>query len=406
MKAEIRNEKWFRDLRIFLIKKFVTAMIFIYIFSQLTNAIYINLFQPLMRDVLQVREIGFTGESFGSMIELLFAAAWNFLSGMISPFLQSRGNQFLTETLGTRMIAPEFIAQYGEVMVRIYYVTIITIVVLQLVLTLFPYALMCWVYSKSITAKVQEIRQLEKERNQEETRKRNLLFSDIVHDVKTPITTIVGYSRAINDGVVKEESKKQDYLNTIYMKSLRISELITMLFEFVKLDSDGFTLHKETLDLAELLRENVIALYTDYEDKGLYLDFDITDDICTVTVDRLQMSRVITNLLTNSIRYSKAGDKVFISMETIRKDKPYYLITVADSGLEISRDFAEHIFEPFSRSDEARQTTSGGSGLGLSIAHKVAEMHGGELSLNLDYGNGFTKAFQIYVPLPEQAEDA
>lgn len=399
MNAEVRGEKWFRELRIFLIQKFITAMFVIYVASQFTSTLYVRVFQPLMQNVLQVREIGFAGESIGSMVELLVAALWSLLSRMISPVLQDRGNQILSQTLGAKVMAPEFIAQYGDGMVRIYYTAIVTIIILQLVITILPYALMCWWYSKSIAAKVNEIRMMEKERNKEETRKRNLLFSDIVHDVKTPITTIVGYSRALNDGVITEEGKKHDYLNAIYMKSLRISELITMLFEFVKLDSEGFTLHKETLDLAELLRENVIALLADYEDKGLWLDFDIPDDICTVHVDRIQMSRVITNLLTNSIRYSKSGDKVFISMETVQEDKDYYLISVADSGLQIPRDFAEHIFEPFSRSDEARQTTSGGSGLGLSIAHKVAEMHGGELSLDLDYGNGYTKAFQIRVPM-------
>ena len=104
-------------------------------------------------------------------------------------------------------------------------------------------------------------------------------------------------------------------------------------------------------------------------------------------LDPVQMTRAITNLLNNAIRYGKDGGRVLVRLED-------YVITVADDGMEIDREFAEHIFEPFSRADKAR-STAGGSGLGLSIAYKIVQMHGGELRLRLDYGQGYTKAFQI-----------
>lgn len=401
MKKNERAEKELRSIWVFLVKRFVTAMIVIYISSQLVNALYTNVFTRIMRDVLQIGQVSYSGESLGAMFEMLFATAWGMASRMFPPFITNLGNSILRRVIGNNFHVPAFIVQYGDTMVRLYYLTVLVLIALQLVITLMPYVLMGWWYSKGVAEKINQLRLLDQKRTKEEEKRRNLLFSDIVHDVKTPITTIVGYSRALNDGVIKDDSKKQDYLNSIYMKSMRISELITMLFEFVKLDSSGFTLHQENLDLAELLRENVIAVLTDFEEKEIELDFDIIEDPCPAFADRVQMSRVITNLLTNAIRYSKSGDKAFISMQKLEEGQPFYLISVADSGLAISKEFAKNIFEPFSRSDEARQTTSGGSGLGLSIAHKVAEMHGGELKLNLDYGNGYTKAFQLLVPIPE-----
>lgn len=395
-------EKGLHDLRVFLIRRFIGAILFIYVASQFINFWYTRVFLHVMRDVLQVGSISYDGESLLDVIKLLFSSVWRFVSGWFPPFIRTFGDDIASTLTGNRLIVPGYISRYGETMVRAYFMTIFILIVLQLILTLAPYVGMCWWYCKSVSIKMSELREMDKARAAEETRKRNLLFSDIVHDVKTPITTIVGYSRAMNDGVITDEGKKQDYLNSIYLKSLRISELITMLFEFVKLDSSGFKLHKEKLDLAELLRENVIAVFTDFEEKGIEMDFDITEDVCLVSADRVQMSRVITNLLTNAVRYSKEGDKAFISMQVVQDQKPYYLISVADSGLAISPEFAKTIFEPFSRSDEARQTTSGGSGLGLSIAHKVAAMHGGELKVNLEYGDGYTKAFQLSVPMYEE----
>lgn len=107
-------------------------------------------------------------------------------------------------------------------------------------------------------------------------------------------------------------------------------------------------------------------------------------------VDKVHMTRAITNLLHNAVRYGKEGGKALVRLED-------YCFTVADDGMAIDREFAEHIFEPFSRADKARCTT-GGSGLGLSIAHKIVQMHNGELCVKLDYGQGYTKAFQIWMP--------
>lgn len=151
-----------------------------------------------------------------------------------------------------------------------------------------------------------ELLEEEKEQQQAFERRRNLLLSDIAHDIKTPITTICGYSRALSEGVVAEE-KKRSYLDVIYRKSLRMDELLTLLFEYVKLESEGFTLHKERGDLAELVRKMTALLYTDFEDKNITIVTEISEEDTAFEMDALQLGRAVTNLLTNALRYGRAG---------------------------------------------------------------------------------------------------
>ena len=119
---------------------------------------------------------------------------------------------------------------------------------------------------------------------------------------------------------------------------------------------------------------------------------DIPETYIPCDMDSLQIGRAVTNLLTNALRYGKEGGRVLIQLKN-------YTVTVADDGRPIDPAFAGRIFEPFSREDTVR-TTTGGSGLGLSITAKIVEMHGGKISLHTDFGEGYTKAFQIKLEKP------
>lgn len=242
---------------------------------------------------------------------------------------------------------------------------------------------------------IEEVRRLEEEKTayrKDYEKRRNLLLSDIAHDLRTPITTISGYAKALNDGMVIEEHKKREYLAAIENKSNRMNNLINLLYEYVKLDSDNFVLKKEKVDLAELLRENAALLYQDVEEKGMELVVDIPETPCMMVVDSLQISRVITNLINNSIRHNEAGTTITLEFRDNFYGKE---IIIADDGVPIEENVVEHIFEPFAVGDASRRT-KGGSGLGLSIAKRIVEMHGWEIDL---YQNkrGYKKAFIINV---------
>lgn len=240
-----------------------------------------------------------------------------------------------------------------------------------------------------------EVREREKEKEEMDLayeRARNLMLSDIAHDLRTPITTIVGYSRALNDGMVTSEEKRTEYLEAIENKSERMSDLITLLFDYVKLGSDGFKLNFEKVNLSELMRENAALLYSDVEEKGMELIVDIPEEACMVDADSLQISRVITNLITNAIRHNESGTEITLEL---REDSDDIEIIISDNGEIIAEDVATHIFEPFAVGDKSRRT-KGGSGLGLSIAKKIVDMHGWSLAL-FQNRKGYKKAFIINI---------
>ncbi len=376
-----------KELRWFLIKRFLIIMVGIYGSTELLSALYRNVVLPALFLIWKQREIHITSQAgiLELMLELFVFAAADFLPDAVAGIVKT----WIGETLGNA-----FQISVKDVLARgrwglVLQIAFLLVVFVLLFVSILPYLVGAFVYYRMVTRKVNELMEQEKEQQRAFDRKRNLLLSDIAHDIKTPITTICGYSRALSDGVVDRE-REQEYLDAIYAKSMRMSELITLLFEYVKLDSEGYVLHREKLDFAELIRENAAMVYPDYEEKKISVEIDVPEEAVFCEADRLQMGRAVMNLLTNAARYGKPGGKVLIRLRE-------RTLVVADDGLVIEPEFAEHIFEPFTRADKAR-TTHGGSGLGLSISAKVVEMHGGKLELDCAFGKGYTKAFVLRLP--------
>lgn len=376
-----------KELRWFLIKRFLIIMAGIYGSTELLSALYRNVVLPALFLIWKQREIHITSQAgiLELMLELFVFAAADFLPDAVAGIVKT----WIGETLGNA-----FQISVKDVLARgrwglVLQIAFLLVVFVLLFVSILPYLVGAFVYYRMVTRKVNELMEQEKEQQRAFDRKRNLLLSDIAHDIKTPITTICGYSRALSDGVVDRE-REQEYLDAIYAKSMRMSELITLLFEYVKLDSEGYVLHREKLDFAELIRENAAMVYPDYEEKKISVEIDVPEEAVFCEADRLQMGRAVMNLLTNAARYGKPGGKVLIRLRE-------RTLVVADDGLVIEPEFAEHIFEPFTRADKAR-TTHGGSGLGLSISAKVVEMHGGKLELDCAFGKGYTKAFVLRFP--------
>lgn len=376
-----------KELRWFLIKRFLIIMAGIYGSTELLSALYRNVVLPALFLIWKQREIHITSQAgiLELMLELFVFAAADFLPDAVAGIVKT----WIGEALGNA-----FQISVKDVLARgrwgmVLQIAFLLVVFVLLFVSILPYLVGAFVYYRMVTRKVNELMEQEKEQQRAFDRKRNLLLSDIAHDIKTPITTICGYSRALSDGVVDRE-REQEYLDAIYAKSMRMSELVTLLFEYVKLDSEGYVLHREKLDFAELVRENAAMVYPDYEEKKISVEVDVPEETVFCDADRLQMGRAVMNLLTNAARYGKPGGKVLIRLRE-------RTLVVADDGLVIEPEFAEHIFEPFTRADKAR-TTHGGSGLGLSISAKVVEMHGGKLELDCAFGKGYTKAFVLRLP--------
>lgn len=261
------------------------------------------------------------------------------------------------------------------------------------VLLLLPYAIGAVWYARITTEKVRELREKREALQREYERKKNLMLSDIAHDLRTPITTVAGYARALADGLVTDPQKQQTYLEAIQIKSARMEELIQLLFEYAKISSEGFTLDRRQSDLAELVRENAALIYTDVESGGIELEVDIPDEPYPESVDEVQFGRALTNLLSNALRHNSAGARILLSL---RVEADAARIIVADTGEKIAPELAEHLFEPFVMGDESR-SSKGGSGLGLSIASQILQMHGWTLFYSEDIP-GYSKGFVVECP--------
>lgn len=356
----------------------------VYISSELISMLYRNVVLPALFSLVQQQQI--TIERQTGIPKVLVGV----ILYLVLDFLPEGAAGVLRGWLGSTMESSLHIHVNMVPLTGIWgtclKILIFVVFMVLLLITLLPYLTGAFVYYRIVTGKVNELMEQEMEQQRAYARQRNLMLSDIAHDIKTPLTTICGYSKALSDGLVKEE-KQQEYLGAVYAKSMRMSELLTLLFEYVKLDSEGYELHLQKGDFAELVRENTALVYKDFEEKQMELNVELPEEVVAYEMDKLQMGRAVMNLLSNAARYGKTGGKALVRLEE-------RVLTVADDGLEIEPEFAEHIFEPFSRADKARSTT-GGSGLGLSIAARIVEMHGGKLELDCHKTDGYTKAFVL-----------
>ncbi len=373
-----------RTVKWYLIQRFLIALFFVYWGGVLIDLFYRMALNPAVLIFLESQQIEITGNSdvFAWLLQVLFYVLAGFLPPGIRDWVQGKINAAMGSSMRIEVTSPLYSGVWG-VLLRI---LIIGGILGLMIVRLLPYGLGAFYYSRVVTKQFDILLAEEKEEKKAADKKRNLLLSDIAHDIKTPLTTICGYSKALTEGIAQED-KRQVYLEMIYAKAMRMDELITLLFEYVKLDSEGFVLHKRQEDFAELVREMTALLYTEFEEKGMLLVTEIAEERMLLAMDRLQLGRAVTNLLTNALRYGREGGRVLVRLTD-------YELTVADEGEPVDPAFAAHIFEPFARGDKAR-TSKGGSGLGLGIARKIVEMHGGSLSLNLNAEGGYTKAFQI-----------
>ena len=269
------------------------------------------------------------------------------------------------------------------------------------IILLTPYIIGGIVFSISVAREIRRVEREKESEHKKEEERRYLMISNIVHDLKTPMTTVYGYAKALNDGIVPED-RKQEYLEAIMAKTDRTNEVIAMLLDYVKLDSEGFVIKKSKIDLCELLRSCCAFCYTDVESAGCELDINVPEKPLFIAADSVQLSRVITNLITNAIRHNPSGTKIGVTIkcenyataEDVR-------VFVADTGDEIPEELSEHIFEPFVTGDESR-ASGAGTGLGLPLSVKICEMHGFNLRLvqmpeikRYHLGDEYKKVFRI-----------
>ena len=221
------------------------------------------------------------------------------------------------------------------------------------------------------------------------------LISNISHDLKTPITAIKGYVEGIRDGAADTPEKMDKYIRTIYNKATDMDKLIDELFLFSKLDSNSLNYSFAKLNLKDYFEDCVDEISLDLESRGITLAYynHVPEDTIIIA-DPEQLKRVINNIVGNSVKYMAADRPGHIGI--FIKDEPEFVqIEIQDNGKGIAKKELPHIFERCYRTDASRNSSKGGSGLGLSIAKKIIEEHGGKIWANSVEDEGTTMSFVL-----------
>ena len=225
--------------------------------------------------------------------------------------------------------------------------------------------------------------------SQRQINERNMLYSCIAHDLKTPMTSVRGFATALKEGKVKPEEQKEIY-EIIYNKSCYMNELLDTMFAFSKLNTKDYKLSCREIDVCALVRELVAFHYDEYEKKDMDLEIDIPEETIICNVDEKEMKRAISNLLVNAYKHNEKGANILVRVSSHGN---MVKVIIADNGIAIGREEAKTLFEPFAKGDEAR-SGGNGTGLGLAISSMVVQKHGGRLYIEDNIGS-FTKGFVI-----------
>ena len=224
---------------------------------------------------------------------------------------------------------------------------------------------------------------------------RKEFIADVSHELKTPITSIMGYA----DTLLEEEYDKETqskFLSVIASEARRMAKLVTDLLTLSKNDSNKNVIKSELFDLGELVKKCQDKLAIEIKKKNHEVKCFVTADVPLVYANKDDIERVILNILTNSIKYTKDGGEIKIYVGFVYNDA---YIKIYDNGIGIPEEELSRIFERFYRVDKARSREMGGTGLGLSIAKDLLDRNGGSIDIKSEIGKGT----EVVIKVPTKA---
>lgn len=209
----------------------------------------------------------------------------------------------------------------------------------------------------------------------QEAARKNDLITYLAHDLKTPLTSVVGYLSLLEEAPDMPEEQKAKYIHITLDKALRLEKLINEFFEITRYNLQQIILEKENIDLSFMLVQMADEFYPILREHGNKVDLKVKDNL-TVYGDSEKLARVFNNILKNAIAYSDTGTEIVIWAE---EEGENVIIRFLNHGKTIPEQRLDAIFEKFFRLDDARATNTGGAGLGLAIAREIVTLHGGTI---------------------------
>jgi signal transduction histidine kinase len=236
---------------------------------------------------------------------------------------------------------------------------------------------------QSVNSMALELSQMEELRQE--------FISNVSHEIQSPLTSIQGFARALQNEDLSQEDKNH-YLDIIETESMRLSKLSEDLLKLASLEAETLKIEPKPYRLDKQIRSLILACEPQWLDKAI--DMDVSLEEVSITADEDLLSQVWINLIHNRIKFSPQSARIKIGLHQ-QGDK--VLFSISDTGIGISEADRVRVFERFYKADKSRQLSNGGSGLGLSIAKKIVELHQGEIRLQskLDAGTTFTVSLPV-----------
>ena len=220
---------------------------------------------------------------------------------------------------------------------------------------------------------------------------RKEFVADVSHELKTPITSIMGYADTLLEGEYDKDTQNR-FLNVIAEEARRMAKLVTDLLTLSRFDNNQILQEKVKFDLGELVKQCQEKVQIEIDKKQHKVECFVTADVPNVYADREGIERVVLNILTNSIKYTPDGGNIKIYVGFVYNDA---YIKVIDNGLGIPEEDLNRIFERFYRVDKARTRQMGGTGLGLSIAKEILDKNNGTIDIKSEKGKGTEVVIRI-----------
>ncbi len=248
------------------------------------------------------------------------------------------------------------------------------------------------VMAASLNKMVEDLRGLmDKEREAERTK--NELITNIAHDLRTPLTSIIGYLELLSGETKLDPEVQKKYIGIAYVKTKRLEKLIEDLFGFTKLNYGKISMHVAKVDVVKLLSQLLEEFYPSFVDKNLSYELQSNVPAQMISADGNLLARLSDNLINNAIKYGADGKRILVK---VHGSEELVTIQVINYGYVIPEEELPLIFNKFYRVEQSRSTNTGGTGLGLAIAKNIVDMHGGIIHVTSDLsGTVFTVKLQV-----------
>lgn len=225
----------------------------------------------------------------------------------------------------------------------------------------------------TITQAMQEERASEKSKDE--------LITNVSHDLRTPLTSIIGYLGLIEDHQYQSEEDIVKYSHIAYDKAKQMKNLVEDLFEYTKVQQHGAPVNLMTVDLGQLLEQVGASFELEADKKGMAINVSCEPTPLSITADPEKLGRLFSNLVANALKYGHGASYIHLTAKQLGEK---VVITVADDGEKIPAESVKHLFERFYRVESSRNKATGGTGLGLAIVQSIVELHHGSVTTRSD----------------------